>query len=62
MTITEFKDSLKQPSPPSQLSNLLHALWYDAKGDWDAAHNVAQDIHSRKVHGSMLIYTGRKAI
>jgi hypothetical protein len=48
MTITEFKDSLEQSSPPSQLSNLLHALWYDAKGDWEAAHNVAQDIHTKE--------------
>ena len=48
MTITEFKDSLKQSSPPSQLSNLLQALWYDAKGDWEAAHNVAQDIRSKE--------------
>ena len=48
MTITEFRDSLKQSSPPSQLSNLLQALWYDAKGDWEAAHNVAQDIRSKE--------------
>jgi hypothetical protein len=48
MTITEFKDSLKQSSPPSQLNNLLQALWYDANGDWEAAHNVAQDIHSKE--------------
>jgi hypothetical protein len=48
MTITEFRDSLRQSSPPPQLSNLLQSLWYDAKGDWDAAHNVAQDIHTRE--------------
>jgi hypothetical protein len=23
---------------------LLRALWHDARGDWDAAHRVAQDI------------------
>ncbi|HEX6892778.1 MAG TPA: hypothetical protein VF141_18850 [Chryseolinea sp.] len=48
MTITEFKDSLKQSSPPPQSSKLLQALWYDANGDWEAAHNVAQDIHSKE--------------
>jgi hypothetical protein len=48
MTITEFRDSLKQSSPPSELSNLLQSLWHDAKGDWDAAHNVAQDINTRE--------------
>lgn len=26
-------------SPP------LRALWHDARGNWDAAHTVAQDIH-----------------
>jgi hypothetical protein len=25
---------------------LLLALWHDAKDDWDASHNIAQDIHS----------------
>jgi hypothetical protein len=48
MTITEFKDSLKKPSPPAQSSKPLQALWYDANGDWEAAHNVAQDIHCKE--------------
>ena len=48
MTLTEFRDSLKQASPPSELNNLLQSLWHDAKGDWDRAHNVAQDIHTRE--------------
>ena len=26
------------------LSPLLLALWHDAKGDWDGAHRVAQDV------------------
>lgn len=46
MTFSDFKDSLKQPSPPSNLSNTLRALWYDAKGDWESAHNVAQEINT----------------
>lgn len=48
MTFSEFTASLQQSKPPSQLSNLLLALWYDGKGDWEMAHNVAQDIHSRE--------------
>ena len=47
MTLSEFKESLKASTPPSQLNGLLKALWYDAKGDWESAHNVAQDIHTR---------------
>ena len=46
MTFSEFKDSLKQATPPLQLTNALQALWYDGKGDWEAAHNVAQEIHT----------------
>jgi hypothetical protein len=48
MTFTEFRESLKQSSPPSQLTDTLQALWYDGKGDWEAAHNVAQEIHTRE--------------
>jgi len=43
MTINEFRATLEQPSPP-KLSPALVALWYDAKGDWDAAHNTAQGV------------------
>ena len=48
MTFSEFRDSLKQSTPPSNLKNTLQALWYDAKGDWESAHNVAQEINSRE--------------
>ena len=46
MTIEEFSSSLSQPRPPQGLSNLLQAMWYDGKDDWDTAHNIAQDIAS----------------
>lgn len=42
MTIQEFKDGLKNKIPPTGISEIAIALWYDAKGDWEAAHNVAQ--------------------
>jgi hypothetical protein len=37
-----FTDSLAEPAPPAGLSRALRALWHDAKGDWDAAHEEAQ--------------------
>ena len=37
-----FTDSVAADSPPSGLSQALRALWHDAKGDWDAAHEEAQ--------------------
>ena len=46
MTLDEFTASLSQPRPPDGLSNLLQAMWYDGKDDWNAAHNIAQDITS----------------
>lgn len=47
MNHTEFKDSLLKDSPPDEINDLLLALWYDRKGDWDKAHNIVQDIHSQ---------------
>jgi len=44
MTIDELKSTLGSPSPPPGLSEPVLALWHDARGDWDAAHRVAQDI------------------
>jgi hypothetical protein len=42
MKLTEFESSLDQKSPPSSLHLALQALWWDAKGDWKAAHECAQ--------------------
>jgi hypothetical protein len=43
MTIDEFRNTITSSSPPS-VSPALIALWHDARGDWDAAHEVAQDV------------------
>jgi len=43
MTIDEFRNTITSGSPPS-VSPALIALWHDARGDWDAAHHVAQDV------------------
>ena len=44
MTYDEFISSLSSPQPPSKISAVLKALWYDGKNDWDGSHNIAQDI------------------
>ena len=46
MTLSEFKSTLTQSTPPPHITPLLQALWHDAKGDWNAAHDIAQDIHN----------------
>jgi hypothetical protein len=43
VTLDEFRQTLDAASPPS-LPPLLRALWHDAKGDWDEAHRIAQDV------------------
>ena len=43
MTLDEFQATCRRRSPPA-VAPLLIALWHDARGDWDAAHRVAQDV------------------
>jgi hypothetical protein len=45
MTYETFLSSLQQATPPS-LTPPLHALWLCRKGQWEAAHNIAQEIHT----------------
>ncbi len=42
MDLTAFRASLASASPPAGLSHALRALWLEAKGDWDGAHEAAQ--------------------
>ncbi|HYG19143.1 MAG TPA: hypothetical protein VD816_09440 [Ohtaekwangia sp.] len=46
MTADDLKQTLSQTSPPSGINILAQALWHDAKGDWDRAHDLAQDVHT----------------
>ena len=43
MTLQEFKDSLNNDAPPAGVDLALQAMWYEAKGDWETAHDRAQD-------------------
>jgi hypothetical protein len=36
------KISSNQLTPPASLSLALQSLWYNAKGDWNKAHELAQ--------------------
>jgi hypothetical protein len=44
MTLDEFKKSLSEPRAPASLSAILRALWYEGRGDWNRAHEIAQEI------------------
>ncbi|WP_136465595.1 hypothetical protein [Flagellimonas onchidii] len=41
-----FLESISNPSPDRKWPLALQALWWDAKGDWNASHNIAQDLHT----------------
>ncbi len=43
MTFDEFRATLRSDQPPAVAAGLV-ALWHDARGDWDKAHAVAQEI------------------
>jgi len=43
MEFDEFKDSLAGKTPPKALTPAQRALWWDAKGDWEKAHESAQE-------------------
>lgn len=39
-----FKESLLLETPPAYFSKPLKALWYDAKGDWNKAHDFVDQL------------------
>ena len=58
MTLAEFKATLSSTMLPA-VRPLLVALWHDARGDWEQAHRVAQEIDDR--HGAWVhAYLHRK--
>ena len=46
MTLPEFRQTLTSAEPPPGLGAALTSLWHDGRGDWEAAHRVAQDIET----------------
>lgn len=45
-TYLEFEKSLELSTVPEEWSDELKSIWYDANGDWEASHNLAQDTHN----------------
>jgi hypothetical protein len=46
MTVEEFKATLSASTPPS-VSKALQALWHDARGEWDTAHDIANGVDDK---------------
>lgn len=56
---TDFQHTLSQTVPPKDWPEALKALWFDAKGDWESSHNIAQDMHNQ-IGSWMHAYLHRK--
>jgi hypothetical protein len=47
MTASDLATSaLSESSPPAGISSEAESLWHAKKGQWEKAHNIAQDIHT----------------
>lgn len=47
MNYSEFINTTTLPAPPDGMGMLLKAMWHIKKGNWDSAHDIVQDDHSR---------------
>lgn len=44
MDLATLKSTISNDAPPAGLPETLQAMWYDAKGAWERAHDIAQDL------------------
>lgn len=59
MDFAAFHTSLGAAEPPAELNLALQTLWWDAKGDWNCAHECAQQDEG-KTGSSVHAYLHRK--
>ena len=50
MTFDQFNATLSSTDPPDQISPYIKAMWFDAKGDWEKAHQLAQGIEDSNAY------------
>ena len=60
MTFNDFKQSLSSSKVPTDCPILVKALWYDAKGQWDEAHDIAQSREGTRDYDRLHAYLHRK--
>jgi hypothetical protein len=48
VSMADFKATLSNAKPVDGLKPALAALWWAAKGNWDAAHKIVQDEDTRE--------------
>lgn len=47
MTFEEFQKTLSSTTEPGDLPGHLQSLWYDARGDWNKAHSIIQNVEDK---------------
>lgn len=47
MTRSEFEKLIALDAPPGGLAVPLQALWYDAKGKWEKAHDLVDELETK---------------
>jgi hypothetical protein len=50
MQFEEYANSFNSNCPPENINQFAQAMWYDAKGDWEKAHNIVQDIENKTAY------------
>lgn len=45
-TLEDFRETLSGSEPPEEMNYLLQALWFDAKGNWETAHELVQSVYT----------------
>ncbi|GAB3271387.1 hypothetical protein GCM10027347_42620 [Larkinella harenae] len=60
MKLTDFTATLNDAKPPQGLSPVAEALWYDANGNWEHAHNIAQSREGTRDYDRLHAYLHRK--
>jgi len=48
MSFEGFQESVAAATPPAGASRALLALWHDARGEWETAHELAQSAGGRE--------------
>ena len=60
MTFNDFKQSLSLAEPPADCPILVRALWYDAMGQWEEAHDIAQAKEGTRDYDRLHAYLHRR--
>ena len=48
MNVKEFRNFVTLGKEPDGLDDYGRALWFDAKGEWDIAHQIVQSIPTKE--------------